>query len=148
MGISQVSWLHFQILFLLLFLLYGGYCYRTTIDVINTLPAADQVQKLNKKIGIVHLRWKTYSLSRQIWHKARIQLNDKFATVQDVALRFNWKSFKTADFKMFKTTIRDWWNTNGSCFDIKQELRKVNTKNKLLLVWDTHKFKLVINDNS
>ena len=56
-----------------------------TLMVTNTLPAADQVQKLDKRSCDVFMQDSQYALPRQIWNRSAIQLNDKFATVQDVA---------------------------------------------------------------
>ena len=58
-----------------------------TLLVSNTLPAADQVQKLDKKDRVMYIYAGKPSARYQdkFGTQARIQLNDKFATVQDVA---------------------------------------------------------------
>ena len=77
-----------DIVFMLLFFFMVATVMRdNTLMVTNTLPAADQVQKLDKKDRVMYIYAGMPSMRYQdkFGTQARIQLNDKFATVQDVA---------------------------------------------------------------
>ena len=77
-----------DIVFMLLFFFMVATVMRdNTLLVSNTLPAADQVQKLDKKDRVMYIYAGKPSARYQdkFGTQARIQLNDKFATVQDVA---------------------------------------------------------------
>ena len=77
-----------DIVFMLLFFFMVATVMRdNTLMVTNTLPAADQVQKLDKKDRVMYIYAGKPSMRYQdkFGTEARIQLNDKFATVQDVA---------------------------------------------------------------
>ena len=77
-----------DIVFMLLFFFMVATVMRdNTLMVTNTLPAADQVQKLDKKDRVMYIYAGQPSMRYQdkFGTQARIQLNDKFATVQDVA---------------------------------------------------------------
>ena len=76
-----------DIVFMLLFFFMVATVMRdNTLLVSNTLPAADQVQKLDKKDRVMYIYAGKPSARYQdkFGTQARIQLNDKFATVQDV----------------------------------------------------------------
>ena len=62
----------------------------STLMVTNALPAADQVQKLDKKDRIMYIyAGKPSSRYKDKYGtQARIQLNDKFATVDEVGVLF------------------------------------------------------------
>ena len=76
-----------DIVFMLLFFFMVATVMRdSTLMVANTLPAADQIQKLDKKDRIMYI-YAGKPSSRYIdkyGAAARIQLNDKFATVEEV----------------------------------------------------------------
>ncbi|RNL93033.1 biopolymer transporter ExbD [Sinomicrobium pectinilyticum] len=102
-----------------------------SLMVDNTLPIADQVQKLDKRDRVVyvyagkpHPRYQS-----KYGSQARIQLNDKFADVDEVApyilaerakMRQELQPLMTTALKVDKET------NMGLISDIKQELRKVN----------------------
>ena len=76
-----------DIVFMLLFFFMVATVMRdSTLMVTNALPAADQVQKLDKKDRIMYIYAGKPSSRYQDKYgtQARIQLNDKFATVDEV----------------------------------------------------------------
>ena len=102
-----------------------------TLMVSNTLPAADQVQKLDKKDRVMYIYAGKPSMRYQdkFGTEARIQLNDKFASVQDVAaFVLAEKASKRQELQNVLTTALkvDGDTKMGLISDIKQELRKVN----------------------
>ncbi len=103
----------------------------SSLMVENTLPNADQIQKLDKKDRIIYIyAGKPSERYQQTFGtSAKIQLNDKFADVSDVAAyilaeraskRQELQNVLTTALKVDKET------NMGLISDIKQELRKVN----------------------
>jgi hypothetical protein len=97
----------------------------------NTLPAADQVQKLDKKDRVMYIYAGKPSQRYQDKYgtQPKIQLNDKFATVQDVgAFVLAERASKRQELQNVLTTALkvDGETNMGLISDIKQELRKVN----------------------
>mgnify|MGYP001163942650 FL=1 len=121
-----------DIVFMLLFFFMVATVMRdNTLLVSNTLPAADQVQKLDKKDRVMYIYAGKPSSRYQdkFGTQARIQLNDKFATVQDVAaFVLAEKASKRQELQNVLTTALkvDGDTKMGLISDIKQELRKVN----------------------
>lgn len=121
-----------DIVFMLLFFFMVATVMRdNTLLVSNTLPAADQVQKLDKKDRVMYIYAGKPSARYQdkFGTQARIQLNDKFASVQDVAaFVLAEKASKRQELQNVLTTaLKVDGNTKmGLISDIKQELRKVN----------------------
>ena len=121
-----------DIVFMLLFFFMVATVMRdNTLLVSNTLPAADQVQKLDKKERVMYIYAGKPSARYQdkFGTQARIQLNDKFATVQDVAaFVLAEKASKRQELQNVLTTALkvDGDTKMGLISDIKQELRKVN----------------------
>ena len=103
----------------------------SSLMVANTLPAADQVQKLDKKDRVMYIYAGKPSDRYQEKHgsQPKIQLNDKFATVQDVgAFVLAERASKRQELQNVLTTALkvDGETNMGLISDIKQELRKVN----------------------
>jgi biopolymer transport protein ExbD len=76
-----------DIVFMLLFFFMVATVMRdSTLMVVNKLPAADQVQKLDKKDRVMYIYAGKPSNRYQDKYgtSAKIQLNDKFATVSEV----------------------------------------------------------------
>ena len=76
-----------DIVFMLLFFFMVATVLRdNTLMIQNTLPAADQIQKLDKKDRVIYIYAGKPSARYQdkYGNQPRIQLNDKFATVGDV----------------------------------------------------------------
>ena len=121
-----------DIVFMLLFFFMVATVMRdNTLMVSNTLPAADQVQKLDKKDRVMYIYAGKPSMRYQdkFGTEARIQLNDKFASVQDVAaFVLAEKASKRQELQNVLTTaLKVYGDTKmGLISDIKQELRKVN----------------------
>ena len=76
-----------DIVFMLLFFFMVATVMRdNTLMVQNTLPAADQIQKLDKKDRVIYI-YAGKPSSRYLdtyGSEARIQLNDKFGTIDEV----------------------------------------------------------------
>jgi len=121
-----------DIVFMLLFFFMVPTVMRdSTLMVSNTLPAADQVQKLDKKDRIMYIYAGKPSSRYEDKYgtQARIQLNDKFATVEEVgAFILAERAAKRQELQNVLTTALkvDGETKMGLVSDIKQELRKVN----------------------
>ena len=121
-----------DIVFMLLFFFMVATVLRdNTLLIQNTLPAADQVQKLDKKDRVIYIYAGKPSSRYQDKYGAqpRIQLNDKFATVADVgAYVLAERAAKREELQNVLTTALkvDGETKMGLISDIKQELRKVN----------------------
>ena len=121
-----------DIVFMLLFFFMVATVMRdNTLMVTNTLPAADQVQKLDKKDRVMYIYAGKPSTRYQDKYgtEARIQLNDKFANIRDVAaFVLAEKASKRQELQNVLTTALkvDGDTKMGLISDIKQELRKVN----------------------
>jgi len=111
-----------DIVFMLLFFFMVATVMRdSTLMVKNQLPAADQIQKLDKKDRVMY--------ADKYGTQPRIQLNDKFATVSEVgAFVLSERASKRQELQNVLTTALkvDGETKMGLISDIKQELRKVN----------------------
>jgi|TARA_B100001063_G_scaffold89805_1_gene83679 biopolymer transport protein ExbD len=121
-----------DIVFMLLFFFMVATVLRdNTLMIQNTLPAADQIQKLDKKDRVIYIYAGKPSTRYQDKYgsQPRIQLNDKFATVSDVgAYILSERAAKREELQNVLTTALkvDGETKMGLISDIKQELRKVN----------------------
>lgn len=120
-----------DIVFMLLFFFMVATVMREdTLMIQNALPVADQVEKLDKKNPISYIYMgKPSDNYKKFGTEARIQLNDKFADIPDIApfisaeraaLREELIPFLTVSLKVDKDA------NMGIVGDVKQELRKVN----------------------
>ena len=103
----------------------------STLKVENTLPAASEVKKLEKKDRIIYLYVgkPTREYQKVFGTESKIQLNDKFADVSDVGSYILQERAKKAQElqNVLTTALKVDKNANmGIISDIKQELRKVN----------------------
>ena len=120
-----------DIVFMLLFFFMVATVMRdSTLMVKNQLPAADQIQKLDKKDRVMYIYAGEPSsrYSDKYGKQARIQLNDKFATVTEVgAFVLAERASKRQELQNVLTTALkvDGDTKMGLITDIKQELRKV-----------------------
>ena len=121
-----------DIVFMLLFFFMVATVMRdSTLLIVNKLPAADQVEKLDKKDRVMYI-YAGKPSSRYVdkyGSTARIQLNDKFATVSEVgAFILAERASKRQDLQNVLTTALkvDSETKMGLIQDIKQELRKVS----------------------
>ncbi|MDC3132650.1 biopolymer transporter ExbD [Flavobacteriaceae bacterium] len=121
-----------DIVFMLLFFFMVATVMRdSTLMVANALPAADQVSKLDKKDRVMYIYAGKPSsrYTDKYGSTARIQLNDKFASVQEVgAFVLAERAAKRQELQNVLTTALkvDGETKMGLVSDIKQELRKVN----------------------
>ena len=121
-----------DIVFMLLFFFMVATVMRdSTLMVKNQLPAADQIQKLDKKDRVMYIYAGEPSsrYTDKYGTQARIQLNDKFATVSEVgAFVLSERASKRQELQNVLTTSLkvDGDTKMGLITDIKQELRKVN----------------------
>ena len=121
-----------DIVFMLLFFFMVATVMRdNTLMVTNTLPAADQVQKLDKKDRVIYIYAGQPSerYQKKYGDQPRIQLNDKFSVVSDVgAYILAERATKREELQnVLTTSLKVDGETNmGLITDIKQELRKVN----------------------
>tara|TARA_B100000780_G_scaffold46486_1_gene28934 strand:+ start:1996 stop:2478 length:483 start_codon:yes stop_codon:yes gene_type:complete len=120
-----------DIVFMLLFFFMVATVMRdSTLMVVNKLPAADQIQKLDKKDRVMYIYAGKPSsrYEKKYGSSARIQLNDKFATVGEVgAFILAERASKRQELQNVLTTALkvDSDTKMGLVQDIKQELRKV-----------------------
>jgi len=121
-----------DIVFMLLFFFMVATVMReNTLLIKNTLPYADQLEKLDKKDLVMYIYAGAPSerFQGQYGTESRIQLNDKFADVKDIAAFIAAeRASKREELVPFLTTALkvDKDANMGLVGDIKQELRKVN----------------------
>lgn len=120
-----------DIVFMLLFFFMVATVMRqNTLMIENNLPFADQVEKLDKKDLVMYIyAGKPSANYRSFGNQARIQLNDKFADVKEIASFINAeRASKREELVPFLTTALkvDSDANMGLIGDIKLELRKVN----------------------
>jgi hypothetical protein len=104
---------------------------QNTLMIDNKLPAADQIEKLDKKDLVMYIYAGKPSSNFKATYgtEARIQLNDKFAEVSDIAAFIAAeRASKREELIPFLTTALkvDSEANMGLVSDIKQELRKVS----------------------
>ena len=120
-----------DIVFMLLFFFMVATVMRqNTLKIANNLPFADQVEKLDKKDLVMYIYAGQPSQNyKQYGTEARIQLNDDFASVKDIAAFIaQERASKREELIPFLTTALkvDGDANMGLIGDIKQDLRKVN----------------------
>lgn len=121
-----------DIVFMLLFFFMVATVMReNTLLIRNTLPYADQIEKLDKKdlVMYIYAGQPSDRFQGQYGKESRIQLNDKFADVKDIAAFIaSERASKREELIPFLTTALkvDKDANMGLVGDIKQELRKVN----------------------
>jgi len=120
-----------DIVFMLLFFFMVATVMReNTLMIQNKLPYADQIEKLDKKnlIMYIYAGKPSSRYSSSAGSTARIQLNDKFAAVEDIkAFILAERASKREEEVPFLTTaLKIDGDTNmGLVGDIKKELREV-----------------------
>lgn len=122
-----------DIVFMLLFFFMVSTTMReVTLMIHNNLPEATQIAKLEKKslVSNIYVGKPTKQYQKAYGTEPRIQLNDKFATLQDVG------AFVAAEREARKEEERNSITNNlkiqaettmGIVTDLKQELRKANS---------------------
>ena len=129
-GISTAS-LPDIVFMLLFFFMVTTVMRETTIMVQQGLPQATEIQKLEKKslVSYIYIGSPVERMQGTYGTKARIQLNDAFATVDDIPQYIT--AERTArdekEVPFMTTSIKADQNTKmGIITDVKQELRKAN----------------------
>ena len=121
-----------DIVFMLLFFFMVATVMReNTLLIKNTLPYADQVEKLDKKdlVMYIYAGQPSKEFQSKYGTESRIQLNDKFADVKDIAafVAAERASKREELVPFLITALKVDKDANmGLIGDIKQELRKVN----------------------
>jgi len=122
--------LPYIVFMLLFFFMVATVMRQNTLKIANNLPFADQVEKLDKKDLVMYIYAGQPSQNyKQYGTEARIQLNDDFASVKDIAAFIaQERASKREELIPFLTTALkvDGDANMGLIGDIKQELRKVN----------------------
>ena len=129
-GISTAS-LPDIVFMLLFFFMVTTVMRETTIMVKQTMPEATEIKKLEKKslVSYIYVGSPVERMQGTYGNKARIQLNDAFANVEDIPQYINAERaerdekeipFMTASIKADETVKM------GIITDVKQELRKAN----------------------
>lgn len=119
-----------DIIFMLLFFFMVVTVMRENVLMVeNTLPYADQVEKLDKKdlVMYIYAGKPSQRYRANFGSEARIQLNDNFADVNDIQqFIYSERETKREELVPFLTTsLKVDEETNmGLVSDIKQELRK------------------------
>ena len=129
-GISTAS-LPDIVFMLLFFFMVTTVMRETTIMVQQSLPQATEIQKLEKKslVSYIYIGSPVERMQATYGTKARLQLNDAFGTVDDIAQYIT--AERTArdekEVPFMTTSIKADQNTKmGIVTDVKQELRKAN----------------------
>jgi len=116
-----------DIMFILLcFFMVSTTMRETTLIVKIILPGATEVQKLERK-NLVSFIYVGQPIKGTYGTESRIQLNDQFATVQDIQsfVAVEREARDEADRRLMTTSIKADRDTRmGIISDIKQELRK------------------------
>lgn len=120
-----------DIVFMLLFFFMVATVMReNTLKIQNTLPVADQIEKLDKKNPISYIyAGKPSKNYERYGTEPRIQLNDNFAEVSDIVAFINAERAALREELVPLLTVAlkvDRDANMGIVGDIKQELRKAN----------------------
>lgn len=129
-GISTAS-LPDIVFMLLFFFMVTTVMRETTIMVQQSLPQASEIQKLEKKslVSYIYIGSPVERMQDTYGTKARIQLNDAFATVDDIPqyITAERSARDEKEVPFMTTSIKADQNTKmGIVTDVKQELRKAN----------------------
>ena len=125
-GISTAS-LPDIIFMLLFFFMVTTTMRESTVLVKQAMPSATEVQKLEKK-SLVNFIYIGEPKDKRFGTEARIQLDNAFATVDDIAefIERNREKHDEAEKKLLTTSLKIDKNVRmGIVTDVKQELRKV-----------------------
>ena len=121
-----------DIVFMLLFFFMVATVMRdNSLKIENRLPSASEVEKLEKKnlVMYIYVGKPSSQYKKTFGTEARIQLNDKFAEVGDIAafIASERATKREEEIPYLTTSLKVDKKANmGLIGDIKQELRKVN----------------------
>ena len=129
-GISTAS-LPDIVFMLLFFFMVTTVMRETTIMVKQTMPTATEIKKLEKKslVSYIYVGSPVERMQATYGNKARIQLNDAFANVEDIPQYINAERAERdeKEIPFMTTSIKADKDTKmGLVTDVKQELRKAN----------------------
>ena len=129
-GISTAS-LPDIVFMLLFFFMVTTVMRETTIMVQQSLPQASEIQKLEKKslVSYIYIGSPVERMQSTFGTKARIQLNDAFATLDDIPqyITSERSARDEKEVPFMTASIKADQNTKmGIVTDVKQELRKAN----------------------
>ena len=129
-GISTAS-LPDIVFMLLFFFMVTTVMRETTIMVQQSLPQATEIQKLEKKslVSYIYIGSPVERMQGTYGTKARIQLNDAFATLDDIPqyITSERSARDEKEVPFMTASIKADQNTKmGIVTDVKQELRKAN----------------------
>ena len=129
-GISTAS-LPDIVFMLLFFFMVTTVMRETTIMVQQSLPQATEIQKLEKKslVSYIYIGSPVERMQSTFGTKARIQLNDAFATLDDIPqyITSERSARDEKEVPFMTASIKADQNTKmGIVTDVKQELRKAN----------------------
>ena len=129
-GISTAS-LPDIVFMLLFFFMVTTVMRETTIMVKQTMPEATEIKKLEKKslVSYIYVGSPVERMQGTYGNKARIQLNDAFANVEDIPQYINAERAERdeKEIKLMTASIKaDKTAKMGIISDVKQELRKAN----------------------
>ncbi|MDR1755555.1 MAG: biopolymer transporter ExbD [Culturomica sp.] len=122
-----------DIVFMLLFFFMVSTTMReVTMMVNNQLPLATQIAKLEKKslVSNIYIGLPLATYQRVYGTEPRIQLNDKFANLQDIGafIASEREARKEEERNSLTNNLKvDRFTTMGIVTDLKQELRKANS---------------------
>ena len=129
-GISTAS-LPDIVFMLLFFFMVTTVMRETTIMVQQSLPQASEIQKLEKKslVSYIYIGSPVERMQSTFGTNARIQLNDAFATLDDIPqyITSERSARDEKEVPFMTASIKADQNTKmGIVTDVKQELRKAN----------------------
>ena len=129
-GISTAS-LPDIVFMLMFFFMVTTVMRETTIMVQQSLPQASEIQKLEKKslVSYIYIGSPVERMQSTFGTKARIQLNDAFATLDDIPqyITSERSARDEKEVPFMTASIKADQNTKmGIVTDVKQELRKAN----------------------
>ena len=129
-GISTAS-LPDIVFMLLFFFMVTTVMRETTIMVQQSLPQASEIQKLEKKslVSYIYIGSPVERMQSTFGTKARIQLNDAFATLDDIPqyITSERSARDEKEVPFMTASIKADQNTKmGIVTDVQQELRKAN----------------------
>ncbi len=121
-----------DIVFMLLFFFMVATVMReNTLKVANSLPAANQIEKLDKKspVSYIYVGKPSDNYAPRYGKEARIQLNDNYADLKDIASFISAERAALREELVNSLTVAlkvDRKTNMGVVGDVKHELRKVN----------------------
>ena len=123
--------LPYIVFMLLFFFMVTTVMRETSLKVMNVTPQATEVDKLERKslVAYIYIGKPIKALQGAFGTSARIQLNDKFATLEDIPLFVDMEKSERDEAERNRITWSlkvDKETKMGIVTDVKQELRKVN----------------------